>query len=83
MRGFSFRKGIVAAAKAGIPSRKRVRGRPVRLDGADGHRVLTPIRTCPDSPVHWFLIRIGLVIGSFMTSALHYVAEATDGRSLG
>ena len=33
--------------------------------------------------MHWFLIRIGLVIGSFTTSALHYVAEATDGRSLG
>jgi hypothetical protein len=67
MRGLSFRKGIVAAAKADILS---LTAFEVGLFGwmalmafvffPDPHLM-------PDSPVYWFLMQIGMVLG-FVTS---------------
>jgi Domain of unknown function (DUF4396) len=67
MRGLSFRKGIVAAAKADILS---LTAFEVGLFGwmAVMHFVLFPApHLHPDSPVYWFLMQIGMLLG-FLTA---------------
>jgi hypothetical protein len=66
MRGLGFRKGIVAAAKADILSLSAFE---VGLFGWMGLMAFVffpePHRLHPDSPVYWFLMQVGMVIGFF------------------
>jgi hypothetical protein len=66
MRGLSFRKGIVAAAKADLLSLSAFEV------GLFGWMALTafvffpaPDHIHPASPVYWFLMQVGMVIGFF------------------
>ena len=67
MRGLSFRKGIVAAAKADLLSLTAFEV------GLFGWMALMAFVFFPDphltpnSPVYWFLMQIGMVVG-FVTS---------------
>lgn len=64
MRGLSFRKGIVAAAKADILSLSAFE---VGLFGWMALMAFVffpaPDHIHPDSPVYWFLMQIGMIIG--------------------
>ncbi|HEV7212544.1 MAG TPA: DUF4396 domain-containing protein [Blastococcus sp.] len=68
MRGLSFRKGIVAAAKADILS---LTAFEVGLFGWMALMAFVffpgPHRLHPDSPVYWFLMQIGMALG-FLTA---------------
>jgi hypothetical protein len=66
MRGLSVRKGVIAAAKADILSLSAFE------IGLFGWMALmafvlfpAPHRISPDTPVYWFLMQIGMIIGFF------------------
>ncbi|HET6878201.1 MAG TPA: DUF4396 domain-containing protein [Jatrophihabitans sp.] len=66
MRGLSFRKGITAAAKADILSLSAFE---VGLFGWMALMAFVffpaPHHVHPDSPVYWFLMQVGMIIGFF------------------
>jgi hypothetical protein len=66
MRGLSFRKGIVAAAKADILSLSAFE---VGLFGWMALMAFVffpaPHHIHPDTPVYWFLMQLGMIIGFF------------------